>query len=62
MHNFICFIYDLADELIMVNFYSHIAYVLFVHEFYNSYTSELLNKWNSNLDIGHSAWSSFMMS
>ena len=62
MNSFICIIYDLADGLIMVNFYSHSAYVVFIHEFYNSYTSELLNKWNSNLDIGHFAWFSFMMS
>ena len=45
-----------------MNFDSHGAYVVFVHEFYNSYTSELFNKWNSNLDIGHFAWFSFVMS
>ena len=62
MNSFICIIYNLDYALVMMNFDSHGAYVVFVNEFYNSYTSELFNKWNSNLDIGHFAWFSFVMS
>ena len=38
MNSFICIIYNFDYGLIMMDFVYHGAYLVFVHEFYNSYT------------------------
>ena len=61
MNSFICIIYDLQNRLVMIDFYSHGTYMIFIHQLYNSNTRKLFNKWDSNFDIGHFSWFDFMM-
>ena len=38
MNSLICIVYNLDYGLVMMDFVYHGAYLVFVHEFYNSYT------------------------
>ena len=61
MDGFICIIYDLQNRLVMMNLHSHGAYMIFLHEFYNSNARKLFNKWYSDSDISHFSRFNFIM-